>query len=194
VDIIQGLGATGYDLPAQHVDFASCASHKWLCAPEGCGILYVSDRARDRIEPSFVGWISVETPWDFEDRDQPFKPNALAWESGTGASSLFYGLEQSLKLITKTGLDQIESYLNNLTDFLCESLAGKNYEILSSRAPGEKSAIVCIQHTNGMSCSEIAGRLQKESIIVSPRIDRVRISPHFYNNQEDIDRLAEALP
>src|SRR6187402_210325 len=86
VDIIQGLGATGYDLPAQYVDVASCASHKWLCAPEGCGILYVSDRARDRIEPSFVGWISVETPWDFADREQSFKPNALAWESGTGAS------------------------------------------------------------------------------------------------------------
>ncbi|HJS51763.1 MAG TPA: aminotransferase class V-fold PLP-dependent enzyme, partial [Pyrinomonadaceae bacterium] len=162
--------------------------------PEGCGFVYVSDRARDRVEPSFVGWISVETPWDFADRGQPFKPNALAWESGTGASSLFYGLEQSLKLITETGLNEIESYLNDLSDFLCESLAGKNYEILSSRAPIEKSAIVCIQHTNGMSCTEISERLQKESIIVSPRIDRVRISPHFYNDEADIERLVEALP
>jgi|SRR5688572_4344735 len=194
VDIIQGLGATGYDLPAQYVDFASCASHKWLCAPEGCGFIYVSDRARDRVEPSFVGWISVETPWDFADRDQPFKPNALAWESGTGASSLFYGLEQSLKLLAETGLSDIESYLIELTDFLCESLAGKNYEILSSRAPGEKSAIVCIKHSNGIPCSEIAGQLARENIIVSPRIDRLRVSPHFYNNEADIERLIEALP
>jgi selenocysteine lyase/cysteine desulfurase len=194
VDIIQGLGATGYDLPAQYVDLASCASHKWLCAPEGCGILYVSDRARDRIEPSFVGWISVETPWDFADREQPFKPNALAWESGTGASSLFYGLEQSLKLLTETGLEKIEKYLDELTNYLCELLAGKDFIILSSRTPGQRSAIVCIQHTNGLHCNEIYEHLQRENVIVSPRADRLRIAPHFYNDREDIERLVDALP
>lgn len=194
VDIIQALGASSFDLPAQYVDIASSASHKWLCAPEGCGILYVSERARDRIEPSFVGWISVETPWDFADREQPFKPNALAWESGTGTSSLFYGLEQSLKLLTETGINKIEGYLDELSDFLCDSLAGKSYEIVSSRLPGEKSPIVCIKHTGGIHCNEIAAKLQKENIIVSPRGDRLRIAPHFYNNQEDIERLVDALP
>ena len=193
-DIIQGFGATGYDLPAQFVDFASGASHKWLCAPEGGGILYVSDRARERLEPSFVGWISVEEPWDFVDREQPFRPNALAWESGTGASSLFYGLEQSLSLLNETGLDKIESYLDDLTNYLCELLGGKDYRILSSRSPGERSAIVCVQHINGLSCSEIAERLQRQNVIVSPRADRLRIAPHFYNNEADIERFVEALP
>jgi len=97
VDVIQGLGARRYDLPAQFVDAAGGASHKWLCAPEGCGFLYLSDRARERVKPTLVGWISVETPWDFDDREQPFKPTALAWESGTGCSSLFYGLEAKPK-------------------------------------------------------------------------------------------------
>jgi cysteine desulfurase/selenocysteine lyase len=194
VDIIQALGARAFDLPALEVDVASGASHKWLCAPEGCGILYVSDRARDRIDPAFVGWISVETPWDFEDREQPFKPNALAWESGTGCSSLFYGLEKSAQLLTDTGLDRIETYLDELTDYLCELLAGKNYEIVSSRAPNEKSAIVCIRHRNGLTPNEIAKTLEEEMIVVSPRGDRVRISPHFYNNREDIERLVTTLP
>jgi selenocysteine lyase/cysteine desulfurase len=194
VDIIQGFGARGYDLPAQLVDIASGASHKWLCAPEGCGILYLSDRARDRVEPTLVGWISVEVPWNFENLEQPFKPNALAWESGTGGSSLFYGLEQSLKLLHETGLDEIENYLEELSDYLCELLAGKNYEIVSSRAKGEKSAIVCIKNTNGLTPGEIDERLQKENIVVSPRGDRIRVAPHFYNNREDIERLVGALP
>ena len=194
VDIIQALGAKGFDLPAQYVDIAAGASHKWLCAPEGCGFLFISDRARDILEPSFVGWISVETPWDFADREQPFKPNALAYESGTGASALFYGLEQSLKLLTETGLEKIDAHLLGLTDQLCDSLAGKNYDIICSRAPDERSAIVCIQHTDGLHCNEIAKRLQDQNIIVSPRGDRLRIAPHFYNNSEDIDRLIEALP
>ena len=194
VDIIQGFGAFGFDLPAQGVDIASGASHKWLFSPEGCGMLYLSDKARERIEPTLVGWISVETPWNFEDTEQPFKPTALAWESGTGGSSLFYGLEQSLKLLRETGLKNIESYLEELTDHLCELIAGKNYEIVSSRARGEKSQIVCIKHRNGLTSNEIAKKLEEAKIIVSPRGDRLRIAPHFFNNRADIENLAENLP
>lgn len=194
VDMIQGFGAMGFDLPAQYVDIASGASHKWLCSPEGCGILYVSDRARERIEPTSIGWISVETPWNFDNTEQPFKPNALAWESGTGTSSLFYGLEQSLKLLNETGLGKIENYLYELSDYLCELLSSKNYEIISSRIPGERSAIVCIKHYGDLDSVDIFERLRSENIIVSARGDRLRIAPHFYNTHEDIETLIAALP
>ncbi len=194
VDIIQGFGAMPFDLPAQLVDIASGASHKWLCAPEGCGILYLSDRARERIEPTLVGWISVEEPWDFDDFEQDFKPNALAWESGTGGSALFYGLEQSLKLLHETGAETIENHLEELTGYLCELLAGKNYEIVSSREKGEKSQIVCIKPLNGLSSNEIAAHLQNKNIIVSPRGERIRIAPHFFNNREEIEMLVSELP
>ncbi|MBA2380070.1 MAG: aminotransferase class V-fold PLP-dependent enzyme [Blastocatellia bacterium] len=194
VDVIQGLGAMGFDLPAQYVDAAAGASHKWLSAPEGMGVMYLSDRARDRIKPAFVGWISVETPWDFDDLEQPFKPNALAWESGTGTSSLFYGLEQSLKLLTETGLTKIDAYLDELSTYLCERLADTNYHLISSRERGERSAIVCVKHRGGLTSQEIYEALRERDVIVSARGDRLRFSPHFYNNKEDIDRLMEALP
>ena len=194
VDIIQALGTTAFDLEAQFVDAAAGASHKWLCSPEGCGILYLSDRARERVEPTLVGWISVDDAWNFEDYEQDFKPNALAWETGTGTASLFYGLEQSAKLLLETGAERIESYLQDLTDYLCELLAGKNYEIVSSRDQGEKSQIVCIENNDGLLSSEIAKRLERENIIVSPRGSRLRIAPHFFNNQKDIERLVERLP
>jgi selenocysteine lyase/cysteine desulfurase len=96
--------------------------------------------------------------------------------------------------LTDTGLDRIEAYLDELTDYLCELLAGKKYEVISSRALGEKSAIVCIRHLDGLTSNEIASRLQSEDIIISPRGDRLRIAPHFYNNREDIEKLAAALP
>ncbi|MEO8073768.1 MAG: aminotransferase class V-fold PLP-dependent enzyme [Acidobacteriota bacterium] len=194
VDIIQALGTTPFDLPAQKVDIASGASHKWLCSPEGCGILYLSDRARERVKPTLVGWISVEEAWDFEDTEQKYKPNALAWESGTGCSSLFYGLEQSAKLLFETGAENIQNYLEELTDYLCEILPTEHYEIISSREKGEKSQIVCIKHRNGLAPTEIAEHLQKQNIIVSPRNDRIRIAPHFFNNQEDIEKFAANLP
>lgn len=193
VDLIQGLGGHGYDLPAQYVDAASGAGHKWLCAPEGCGYLYLSERARERITPELIGWISVEEPWNFTDREQSFKPNALAWESGTGPSSLFYGLEESLKLITSAGLDNIEKHLDDLTATLCEGLEPLPYEIVSSRIKGEASAIVCVKHTGGMHCNEIASRLEAEKVIVSPRDGRLRIAPHFYNNADDIQNFLSVL-
>lgn len=194
VDIIQAFGTMPFDLDAQKVDIAAGASHKWLCSPEGCGILYLSDRARARITPTLVGWISVENAWDFEDYEQEFKPNALAWESGTGTASLFYGLEQSAKLLFETGAERIEKHLADLSDYLCELIAGKNYEIVSSRAEGEKSQIVCLKNNCGLTSNETAAHLEKANIIVSPRGDRIRIAPHFFNNQTDIERLAENLP
>ena len=193
VDTIQGLGAHGYDLPGELVDVASGAGHKWLCGPEGCGYIYLSDRARERVKPTFVGWISVGTPWDFVDREQPFRTNALAWESGTACSSLFYGLEQSLTLLNDAGLANIERYLDELTGHLCDGLGGKPVEIVSSRAAGERSAIVCIRSTDGVDANTLAARLESEGIIVSPRGDRLRIAPHFYNDHDDIDRLLGSL-
>jgi selenocysteine lyase/cysteine desulfurase len=183
-----------FDLPAQFVDAACGASHKWLCAPEGCGFIYLSDRARERIKPTLIGWISVETPWDFADREQPLKPNALAWESGTGPSSLFYGLEQSLTLLHSTGAERIEEHLANLSDQICDGLAGRDYEIVSSRLPGERSQIVCVRHRGGLTSNQVAAELQERNIVVSPRGDRLRIAPHFYNNENDIERLLGAMP
>ena len=194
VDIIQAFGTMPLDLPAQYVDVAAGASHKWLCSPEGCGILYLSDRARERIQPTLVGWISVEDPWDFDDYEQPWKPTALAWETGTGAAALLYGLEQSLRLLREAGADRIENYLEELTDYLCGLLAEKNYDVVSSRARAEKSQIICVKHRANLSANEIAKRLEAENVVVASRGERLRIAPHFFNNREDIERLIDVLP
>ena len=194
VDIIQAFGVMPFDLEAQYIDIACGASHKWLFSPEGCGILYLNERARERVEPTLVGWISVEEPWDFADTEQGWKPNALAWESGTGGISLFYGLEQSLKILQEAGPENSQKYLAELTDYLCELLREKNYEIISSREPNEKSQIVCIKPKAPQSSSELAAFLEKNQIIVSPRGEGLRISPHIFNNRADIKKLIEFLP
>lgn len=194
VDIIQALGATPFNLPLQYVDIASGSSHKWLCSPEGCGILYLSARALERVEPTLVGWCSVEEPWSLNDYKQEYKSNALAWESGTGAASLFYGMEQSLKILNEVGVQKIEDYLEELTDFLCEGLPHGRYEIISSRKKEEKSHIVCLKSKNGLSSEDIFRYLEERNIIISARGERIRIAPHFFNIHDDIEKLIENLP
>jgi selenocysteine lyase/cysteine desulfurase len=194
VDIIQGFGAMAFDLPIQNVDVAAGSSYKWLCGPEGCGIFYINGRARDRIAPTAHGWMGVEHPWDFADRDQALIADAAAWETGMGGTALLCGLEASLQLLRETGLGPIASYLGELTDFFCEIVPHDRYEITSSRKAAEKSQIVCLRPLNGHSSEAIAGILAREGISVSSRCGMLRIAPHFFNNLEDMEALSEALP
>ncbi len=194
VDVIQALGVIPIDVQAQLVDVAAGAGHKWLLTPEGLGYLYLSDRARERIQPTLVGWISVPNPEDYGNFSQGWNRGTLPWETGTGPAALFYGLEQSLKLLIETGTDRIQDHLETLTDILCERLANKPYRIVSSRRRGEKSQIVCIQHSRGLSAMNLYAHLKDRRIITAPRGDRLRISPHLYNTAEEIDALVNALP
>ena len=192
-DVIQGLGVMPIDVDGELIDVAAGASHKWLLAPEGVGYLYLSDRARERVQPTLVGWISVSNPEDFQNFEQEWTRGTLAWETGTGPAALIYGLKASLELLTGVGVANIARHLEDLTDHLCERLKGKNYEVVSSRAAGEKSQIVCIRHTRGMSAMALYVHLKQRNIITAPRGDRLRIAPHLYNTHEEIDQLVEVL-
>lgn len=194
VDAIQGAGVVPIDVESDLIDAAAGATHKWLMSPEGIGYIYLSDRARSQIEPTLVGWISVEQPEDYSNFEQQFKTGALAWETGTFASALFYALEANLKLFTELGVREINKYLLGLGDFLCEDLDKDKYELVSSRRENEKSQIVCIRNRNGVEAMQLYKYLQRQNIVVAPRGDRLRISPHIYNTREDIEKLIAALP
>ena len=194
VDVIQGLGVMPINVQAELVDVAAGAGHKWLLTPEGVGFLYLSDRARECIQPTLVGWVSVPDPDDYGNFSQGWNRGTLAWETGTGPAALIHGLEQSLKLLTQTGVERIQVHLETLTDYLCERLANKPYRIVSSRSSGEKSQIVCIQHTDGLNPMKLYAHLKDRGIITAPRGDRLRISPHLYNTAEEIEALVNALP
>jgi len=194
VDVIQAMGALPINVEAELIDAAAGACHKWLLTPEGVGLLYLSDRARERIEPTLVGWASVPEPEDYNNFEQPWARGTLAWETGTANTSLIHGLEASLRLLTETGIERIAAHLSELTDYLCERLSGLDYQIISSRLKGEKSQIVCFQPKDGWTAMTLYAHLKKRDIIIAPRGGRVRVAPHLYNTVEDIDALIDALP
>lgn len=194
VDVIQSLGVVPLDVEAELVDVAAGACHKWLLTPEGVGYLYLSDRARARIQPTLVGWISVPDPDDYNNFEQGWNRGTLPWETGTGPSALIHGLEQSLKLLIQVGTENIYQHLETLTDHLSNRLQDGPYQLVSSRRAKEKSQIVCIRATSGLSPMQLYHHLKERNIITAPRGNRLRISPHLYNSIADIDRLIEALP
>jgi len=104
VDAIQSLGVIPLNVEAELVDVAAGASHKWLLGPEGVGYLYLSDRARERLQPTLVGWTSVPNPEDYNNFDQEWNTGTLAWETGTGPTALIHGLNASLEFLKATAI------------------------------------------------------------------------------------------
>lgn len=194
VDVIQAMGVLPTNVEDELIDVAAGACHKWLLTPEGIGVLYLSDRACERIEPTLVGWVSVRDPEDYSNFDQDWKHGALPWETGTAATALIHGLDASLRLLTDIGVERIASYLKDVTDHLCERLSVRDYEIVSSRGVSEKSQIVCIRHKGGQSASDLYTLLKRQGIVTAPRGDRLRIAPHIYNLKSEMDALVDALP
>jgi cysteine desulfurase/selenocysteine lyase len=194
VDVIQALGALPVNVEAQLIDAAAGAGHKWLLTPEGVGLLYLSDRARERIRPTLVGWMSVPRPEERDDFEQGWARGALAWETGTAPTALIHGLEASLSLLLETGVERIAAHLLELTDYLCERLRGRGYEVVSSRLPAEKSQIVCLRPGAEWTALALYSHLKKQNIVTAPRGDRLRVAPHLYNTAEDIEALLSALP
>jgi selenocysteine lyase/cysteine desulfurase len=194
VDVIQSLGVLPVNVDSELIDVAAGAGHKWLLTPEGVGYLYLSDRARERIQPTLVGWISVRDPENYNNFEQEWNEGTLAWETGTGPAALLYGLKASLELLNSVGTKSIAQHLEGLTDYLCERLTAKDYEVVSSRLPSEKSQIVCLRHRGNLPAMKLYGHLKARNIITAPRGDRLRIAPHLYNTTQDIDSLIEALP
>lgn len=193
VDVIQAMGVVETSVGDLLVDAAAGAGHKWLLTPEGVGFLYLSDRARERIQPTLVGWISVPDPEDYSNFEQGWNKGALAWESGTFPTALIHGFAASLQFLNEIGVGRIATQLEELTDHLCERLEGSVYQIVSSRIPSEKSHIICIRHP-GISPMELYAHLKNRNIVTAPRGDRLRIAPHCYNTIEEIDELIKALP
>lgn len=193
VDGIQSLGALRMDVRRSRIHALSADAHKWLLGPEGCGFFYCSREAMERIRVHEVGWLSVVNASDYLNYDLMLRPDAGRFECGTGSTIGIYGLKAALELIFEVGMEVIEARVLALTDVLCERLKRKGYRVLSSRSEREKSGIV-IFAADPYDNRTLCRRLREQRIITVPRGVGVRVSPHYYNTEEELEQLVAALP
>src|SRR5215216_4054378 len=193
VDAIQGLGGLKLDVVRDSVDAFAADAHKYLLGPEGIALLYVSDRVIRSIKPTTVGWTSVKNYEQHLDYKLDYREGALRFECGTLNTAGVYGLGAAIDLFLEVGPERVEEYLLSLSDYLAERLNAKGYKVVSSRRKGETSGIVTCTHDRH-SPGSLYHSLLSKNIITAPRAKRLRISPHFYNTREEVDRLIDALP
>ena len=193
VDAIQGLGGLELDVERDYVDAFAADAHKYLLGPEGIALLYVSDRVIDRVKPTVVGWTSVNNYEQYLDYRLDYREGAGRFECGTLNSAGVYGLGAGIELFLEVGPAAIESYLLGLSDYLADRLTSKGYEVVNPRGAGQTSAIVTCKHAR-YSPRDLYGLLRAKNILTAPRVNRLRISPHFYNTREEVDLLVDSLP
>ncbi len=192
VDGIQGLGALQIDVHEAGVDFLSADGHKWLLSVEGCGVLYVSDRAIGELEPFWRGWTGVPEPMAFLEYGQPAREDARRFEEGSASMLGIVALDSSVGLLLEVGPKEIERRVLALTDRLIDGLQALGCEMASPPARAERSGIICAR-LPGVSSDEVVERLAQERIYAASRVGAVRLSPHFYNDEDEMDGTLAAI-
>ena len=190
VDAIQGAGALKIDVKKWQVDFLSTGGHKWLMWPAGLGFVYISPRIFDRIYPAQAGWISLDVPFDFFNYQQPFAPDARRFEPGGFNTMAIMGAIPTIEIMLEIGPEALEEKILGNTKYLMNELTQRNIELFSDSRADHLSGIVTFNHSQAESLFEY---LQKNRIFVSLREGKIRVSPHFYNNTEDLNILIKAI-
>ena len=194
-DAIQACGAIGVDVKCDDVDFLAAACYKWMLSPPGAGYLYVKKELIEQFEPPMVGWASVDQSifnttefWDIW--KMPLAKTASRFEAGSPSFASHIGAREAIKLLLSQGMENVERRILKITDYLIGRLLGAGFKLQTPLEPQCRSGIVNFIVRNPQ---KTADTLQKKNVVVSPRANGIRVSPHFYNTEEEIDRLVEAV-
>jgi selenocysteine lyase/cysteine desulfurase len=192
VDAIQGLGPFVIDVRSTPIDFLAADGHKWLLGPEGAGLLYVRREWLERMRPIGVGWHSVVGSYNSPEIDFHLKPSAARWEGGSFNMPGLQALGASVSLLLEIGPDAVSARILDRAAAVREIANQAGWRVTGSQRPEDLSGIVALAHdlVPARTAAEI---LRERRIAVCARRGKLRISPHVYNNDDDLDRLRTAL-
>jgi selenocysteine lyase/cysteine desulfurase len=191
VDAIQGLGAFQLDVKKNNIDFISCGTQKWMLGMQGLAYFYISNELQEKLEPKYMGWLSVDNAWDFLSYQLNIKKSAEGLQTGTLNTLGIYLLNASLKLFKENGIDNVEKIILSNSIYFLDKLQNIGIKtFLSGNDEKNLSGIVSFKHSDSQ---KIFDYLIKERIDHSLRAGVIRFSPHFYNTIEEIDIVIEKL-
>jgi selenocysteine lyase/cysteine desulfurase len=193
VNSTQSIGALRFDVEDFNVDFMASSGHKWMLSSYGIGTIYVKKEHLqdfDAFKPPFFSHLGQKNKHTFENKRLDMSCTASRFELGSPHFPNIFALNAATKYILKIGIGEIEKRILSLTQYLIEKLQEIKLYILSPLEDKYRSGIIVFRADNATT---IARKLKKDMIIVSVRGGGIRVSPHFYNNEEDIDKLISAL-
>ncbi|MEZ6059942.1 MAG: aminotransferase class V-fold PLP-dependent enzyme [Planctomycetaceae bacterium] len=189
VDAIQGLGALDLDVSACGVDVLVADGRKWLLAADGTGILYVRRECAERLRVLGPGWNSVVNPTDFECGELRLKSDTTRFETGILNTCGIAALYASLKLLCSIPLSDRQERLLQIRAELQDAAASAGMSAFA--VPADRQSGILSLDCGGRDPHTVARNMRRQDVIVSVRGERLRASPHIYNNSDDVQRFAE---
>lgn len=195
LDGTQSAGALEFDCAGIAPDFFAVDAYKWLISPNGASFIYVNPQMRQRLSPNVLGWRS-DKDWrnvtNLHHGAPRFADTAEKYEPGMVPFACLDGMDASLRLLEEIGIPQIEKRVLALACLLRRELAAMGAEFYQSKGDCLPSQIVTAS-LPGVDSAELAKKLAEQNINISARRAYLRISPHFYNNEEDVSVLIAAI-
>lgn len=194
VDAIQSLGQIPMDVKAAGIDVLATGGQKWLLAPFGTGFCYVRQGLVERMDPVLVGWTGMTASSDLgalTDYRWGLRPDARRFEVATLPFHDFAGFAASVELVLEVGVENVARHTAGLLRPLREWLGeDERIQLVSAEAPEHRSAIFSFRAPN---VDVLFERLTAAGITCGRREGAIRLSPHLYNDANDLDRVLDVL-
>lgn len=190
VNATQGFGVLPIDVKKWNADFVCTNSYKWMMAGYGGGILYIRKPLLEKFRPQGAGWRSMVGCDLMQNKNLEMKNAGERYEWGCPNFSAIFGFASALRYYSQIGLDSIQTRVMQLTDFLIQELQGRGFQIISPLEPALRSGIVVFRVDQPV---KVWKKLLDEKIYVSPRGGGIRVAPHFYNTETEIESFLKKM-
>ncbi|HXY53205.1 MAG TPA: aminotransferase class V-fold PLP-dependent enzyme [Nitrospirota bacterium] len=191
IDAIQSLGVIPMDVKENCIDFLAADAHKWLLGPAGIGIFFCRKDLVERINPPLVGWKSMQNEFDFDNPAFNLKPDALRFEEGSMNHLGILGLGAAIEILFEVGIDNIEERVLGLGDLIIQESEKRGYTVLTPKRREERGGNITF--SGKFDPAKMSEALREKNIMVNVRGGGLRLSPHFYNIEEEIQKVFETL-
>jgi kynureninase len=192
LDTFQSLGSgVRVDVQELNVDFACGGSLKWLCGGPGTSYLYVRPDLSKKLEPKFTGWLAHENPFAFEVGPIRYTQGPYRFLNGTPNVPGMYAALPGLKILREVGMERVREKSKRHTERLVSLADLRGWKVNAPRDPELRGGTIAIDMPNSRDVCEA---LLKRGILVDWRPNAgVRFSPHFYNQDEELDFAIAAV-
>jgi kynureninase len=191
IDDFHGAGIIPIDVHDVGCDFHTTGVLKWLCGGPGVTFLYARKDLLSSLEPTIAGWWSQREPFAFRLQEFDWHPTARRFETGTHPAPAAFIAHGGLEIITEVRPERIRERQGELTGYVMERADAAGLEVRTPRYRSHRGGVVNVWV--GEQAGKIAEALYERDVCVDHRGDGIRVSPHFFNTEDDVDRLFDAL-
>ncbi|HEX3558010.1 MAG TPA: aminotransferase class V-fold PLP-dependent enzyme [Pyrinomonadaceae bacterium] len=191
LDTYQSAGTVPFSVQELDVDFATGGSVKWLCGGPGAGYLYVAPRLQQKLEPKVTGWMAHAAPFAFEDAPIRYAEGIARFLHGSPAIPALYAAQSGYEIINRIGVERIRAKSVRQTQMLIELAEAAGFRVTSPHDPARRGGTitVSVEHAPAVTRELI----RRETIVDHRPGAGIRISPHFYTSDEELEHVVAEI-